>query len=70
MNSFFRTKEQFINDLKQSCQSSNEYMVISYFRGTLNQTGTGHFSPIAGYNEKEGKALVLDVARFKVTLFF
>lgn len=29
------------------------------------QTGTGHFSPIAGYHTGQDMALILDVARFK-----
>ena len=29
------------------------------------QTGTGHFSPIGGYNAERDMALILDVARFK-----
>lgn len=31
----------------------------------VDQTGSGHFSPITGYHRQEDKSLVLDVARFK-----
>jgi hypothetical protein len=58
-------KTKFLEDLKSSCQSPDEYMVVSYSRKTLGQTGDGHFSPIGGYNEKENMVLILDVARFK-----
>jgi hypothetical protein len=34
-------------------------------RGVLNQTGTGHFSPIGGYNSSLDMVLIMDVARFK-----
>jgi hypothetical protein len=40
-------------------------LVCSYNRSTLDQTGTGHFSPIAGYHSQEDLVLILDVARFK-----
>jgi glutathione gamma-glutamylcysteinyltransferase len=40
-------------------------LVVSYHRGTLGQTGEGHFSPIGGYDPASDHALVLDVARFK-----
>lgn len=41
------------------------FMVVSFSRGVLGQTGDGHFSPIAAYSEETDKCLVLDVARFK-----
>jgi len=31
----------------------------------MQQTGTGHYSPIAAYNSKRDLVLVLDVAKFK-----
>jgi glutathione gamma-glutamylcysteinyltransferase len=31
----------------------------------LNQTGTGHFEPLAAYNSKRDMVLLLDVAKFK-----
>ncbi|UJR31717.1 hypothetical protein I4U23_019197 [Adineta vaga] len=40
-------------------------LVCSYNRSTLEQTGSGHFSPIAGYHVQEDLVLILDVARFK-----
>ncbi|MDC0673991.1 phytochelatin synthase family protein [Nannocystis radixulma] len=40
-------------------------LVVSYDRGALGQTGTGHFSPIGGYEPASDHVLVLDVARFK-----
>ena len=41
------------------------FLVVSFCRARLGQTGTGHFSPIAGYHAGSDSALVLDVARFK-----
>lgn len=40
-------------------------LLASYARGVLDQTGEGHFSPVAGYHAGRDLALVLDVARFK-----
>jgi len=40
-------------------------LIASYDRGALGQTGSGHFSPIGGYDRASDHVLVLDVARFK-----
>lgn len=56
-----------MNDLKTVCSRSDIHMVVNFHRGTLKQTGDGHFSPIGLMNEKENVALILDTARFKVT---
>ena len=40
-------------------------LIASFSRSPLGQTGDGHYSPIAGYDEESDHVLVLDVARFK-----
>lgn len=40
-------------------------VIASYDRAGLDQTGSGHFSPIGGYHAGRDLVLVLDVARFK-----
>lgn len=40
-------------------------MTLNFYRKTLGQTGTGHFSPLAAYNAKKDLVLILDVAKFK-----
>jgi hypothetical protein len=40
-------------------------MIVAYRRGDLNQSGSGHFSPIGGYCAERDLVLVMDVARFK-----
>jgi hypothetical protein len=40
-------------------------LVVSYDRGVLNQTGTGHFSPVAAFDRASDFVLILDTARFK-----
>lgn len=56
---------QFRAIVKQVCASTTQKLVVSYNRGTLLQTGTGHFSPIAGYHQASDQVLIMDVARFK-----
>lgn len=41
------------------------FLVVSYARSALGQTGDGHFSPIAAYYAATDQVLILDVARFK-----
>ena len=41
------------------------YVVVNYLRSTLGQLRGGHISPLAAYDEKTDRFLVLDVARFK-----
>jgi len=45
--------------------NETQYMVVSFDRGTLGQTGIGHFSPVGGYHRGSDMVLILDVARFK-----
>ena len=52
-----------------SCSSSSStptsFLIVSYDRSVVGQTGTGHFSPIGAYDETSDHVLVLDTARFK-----
>ncbi len=61
------TLEQFRSAILVTCtrRLDDIRLVCSYNRSTLQQTGTGHFSPIAGYHSQEDLVLILDVARFK-----
>jgi glutathione gamma-glutamylcysteinyltransferase len=59
------TLEQFREHIKLVTRSSSEFLVVSYNRKHVGQTGTGHFAPVAGYHEGSDKVLLLDVARFK-----
>ncbi|KAJ0229692.1 Glutathione gamma-glutamylcysteinyltransferase 2 [Hirschfeldia incana] len=65
----FRTTQSTIDDFRKyvlKCSTSdNCHMISTYHRGFFKQTGTGHFSPIGGYNAERDMALILDVARFK-----
>jgi glutathione gamma-glutamylcysteinyltransferase len=60
------TLEQLRDAARRASRSSGEpHLVVSYDRSALGQTGSGHFSPIAGFHEASDRVLVLDVARFK-----
>ena len=51
--------------LKATKVGANYFLVASFARSALHQTGDGHFSPIAAYHPPSDSCLVLDVARFK-----
>jgi len=78
------SEEQFRHDLRQVCgrdprQSDSEWheeggstarMIVSFSREVLQQTGTGHFSPIGALEPESDMVLVMDVARFKYSPFW
>lgn len=59
--SFFREKIIEVS----SSSSANQFIVVNFSRKYLGQTGSGHFSPIGGFNIANDSVLILDVARFK-----
>ena len=52
--------------VRNQTEGQEEYIAASYDRPSLNQTGQGHFSPIAAYDSNSQSVLILDTARFKV----
>ena len=46
------------------------FLVTSFARSSLGQTGDGHFSPVAAYHGPSDACLVLDVARFKYSPYW
>eukprot|EP00468_Gymnochlora_sp_CCMP2014_P011808 CAMPEP_0167760646 /NCGR_PEP_ID=MMETSP0110_2-20121227/11701_1 /TAXON_ID=629695 /ORGANISM="Gymnochlora sp., Strain CCMP2014" /LENGTH=364 /DNA_ID=CAMNT_0007647179 /DNA_START=381 /DNA_END=1472 /DNA_ORIENTATION=- len=58
-------EEHFRAAVKDVVQKSDRFMIVSYARSVLGQTGEGHFSPIAAYHEKSDRVLIMDTARFK-----
>jgi len=59
--------DQFRKIVIGACSSTGApYLVVSFLRTALGQTGTGHFSPIAAYHAATDSCLVLDIARFKL----
>ncbi|XP_059142719.1 uncharacterized protein LOC131930318 [Physella acuta] len=57
--------EHLREEIKAATVREDVVLVASYSRKSLGQTGTGHFSPIAGYHEGRDLVLILDTARFK-----
>eukprot|EP00518_Triparma_eleuthera_P011819 CAMPEP_0182466220 /NCGR_PEP_ID=MMETSP1319-20130603/11646_1 /TAXON_ID=172717 /ORGANISM="Bolidomonas pacifica, Strain RCC208" /LENGTH=232 /DNA_ID=CAMNT_0024666179 /DNA_START=183 /DNA_END=877 /DNA_ORIENTATION=+ len=59
----------FREALEATCRGDGEseeaYVCVSYSRGALGQTGSGHFSPLGCYDPEADAVLVLDTARFK-----
>lgn len=56
----------FFRSWVKSCTSLTDcLMTVNFHRKTVGQTGTGHYSPLAGYNSKRDMVLILDVAKFK-----
>ncbi|KAI8340032.1 Phytochelatin synthase-domain-containing protein [Chlamydoabsidia padenii] len=57
--------EEFQKDVVDVTGRSDKFLVVSFSRKTLGQTGDGHFSPIGAYNPDNKMVLVLDTARYK-----
>lgn len=58
------------NEVRGNAGNEGCFLVTSFARKSLSQTGDGHFSPIAAYHEPTDSCLVLDVARFKYTPYW
>lgn len=64
------TEQEFRADISRICRQTiddknRQILIVSYARPVLNQSGSGHFSPIGGYHEASDMVLIMDVARFK-----
>lgn len=46
-------------------RNKNRALIVNFHRSSLGQPGAGHLSPIAAYNQKQDRVLVLDVSRYK-----
>ena len=59
------TQDEFRRVVQRVTGQGEQFLVASYSRKVLGQTGDGHFSPVAGYNPDNDLVLILDTARFK-----
>lgn len=59
------TLEELRDVVRAACAQDKCFMVASYSRAALGQTGDGHFSPVGGYDAATDSVLLLDVAKFK-----
>jgi hypothetical protein len=51
-------------------KSTDRYVIVNYSRDRVAQEGGGHFSPLAAYDAKSDRFLVLDTARYKYPPFW
>lgn len=51
-------------------KSTDRYVVVNFSRERVTQEGGGHFSPLAAYDAKSDRFLVLDTARYKYPPFW
>ncbi len=57
--------EQFRSLAQKNLSNPDDVILVNYRRPALNQPGGGHISPIAAYNQKSDRFLILDVAAYK-----
>ncbi|PRP82693.1 hypothetical protein PROFUN_10057 [Planoprotostelium fungivorum] len=62
------TLSDFRERIKAVCNKQDEYIVVSFSRNILGQTG--HFSAISAYHEGKDMVLVMDTAKFKYPAFW
>jgi hypothetical protein len=62
--------EQFRQLAIAALKSTERYVVVNFSRDRVTQEGGGHFSPLAAYDAKSDRFLVLDTARYKYPPFW
>jgi hypothetical protein len=60
----FKNQKQF-KDILLNSLKNGKYIIINYNRADMGAAGGGHFSPLAAYNTKSDRWLLMDVARYK-----
>lgn len=59
------SEDSFRQVVNEFSERDDAFIVATYSRKILQQTGDGHFSPIAGFHPKRDLVLIMDTARFK-----
>lgn len=63
------TIDDFRRGVREACcrqaEEDEGFIVVSYSRRVVGQSGSGHFSPLAAYDTQSDSVLILDTARFK-----
>ena len=49
------------NEIVENLRTPDDYVIVNYKRGVLNQPGGGHISPLGAYHKASDSFLVLDV---------
>jgi hypothetical protein len=57
--------ERFRSLLIENLSVRDKFVIVNYLRKTIGQERGGHISPIAAYNRKTDRFLILDVSRYK-----
>jgi hypothetical protein len=56
---------QFRELLRRSLADGGDRLLVNYHRAALGQEGGGHISPLAAYDRRGDRVLILDVARYR-----
>ena len=59
------TEKGFRKAAIAAVDSTHQFILVNFCRKYINEKGCGHFSPLAAYNAKTDRFLLLDVARYK-----
>ena len=57
--------DAFRKSAAEYLSAKNHFVIVNYLRKALGQERGGHISPLAAYDEKSDRFLILDVARYK-----
>ena len=57
--------EQFRQLLREDLRDGRDRLMVNYLRSGIAQKGGGHISPIAAYDSRSDRVLILDVARYR-----
>lgn len=55
----------FMKRAKQTLNNPHAFLIVNFGRQGIDEVGGGHFSPVAAYNQKANRFLIMDVARYK-----
>ncbi len=59
------TLDAFRETVRATLSAGDRYVIVNYLRMALGQQIGGHISPLAAYDEKQDRFLIMDVARYK-----
>lgn len=59
------TLDAFRAHAREALAAGDRYVIVNYLRKALGQQIGGHISPLAAYDEKQDRFLIMDVARYK-----
>ncbi len=57
--------DNFRNLVAKNLKQPNHFVIVNFLRKEMGEEKGGHISPLAAYNEKADRFLILDVSRYK-----